>query len=234
MFINYVYCRKYHIISVFIMLGLFFPFTIYTKTNEFYNLVKEELRKKLDHSTSDIEISFSSSPTVKEFFNNINNVNNINIYNVHFNSFMVSVNYNDSLEYILSGYYKILINIPVLKYNFHKGHIIQREDIRLMSVYSNICNDHVVTEVDSIIGMELKKNLLSQVMLKKIDFISPRIVKKGKVVDVEYKTDKINLRTSLIALKDGGVNDVIPCKLMSKIRIIKKCKVINSQLVGII
>ena len=60
--------------------------------------------------------------------------------------------------------------------------------------------------------MQVKRNIQPNILLKSIDIIKPQIINKNDLVNVRYQTNKINLKTTALALHSGAISDMIKLK----------------------
>ena len=125
---------------------------------------------------------------------------------------------NGTIE--VRGKYQNIIEIPTLGRRLLKGDLIKQEDLEWVEIPENKLRDGTVREKGKLIGKILKRRLSVGRPIKERDVSMPRIIDKGNLVEMIYKSGNIELKTNGRALENGAVGDVIRLRNESSGKII--------------
>ena len=108
-----------------------------------------------------------------------------------------------------TGRYYLLGEVWVPSRNIQKGEVIAPEMLKQISIRLNRVKPSFVTEKEQLVGKEAKKLLKEGKIVTDRDIGNQILIKKGDVVTVIYKTDKMQITAKVEALSDGGKGDKI-------------------------
>ena len=102
----------------------------------------------------------------------------------------------------ITGRYFLLSEIWVPSQNIQKGEVIAPEMLKQITVRQNRIKPSFVTDKERLAGKEAK-------IVMDRDIGNQVLIKKGDVVTVVYRTDKMQITAKVEALGDGGKGDKI-------------------------
>lgn len=111
-----------------------------------------------------------------------------------------------------SGKYNSLIEIPVLAARKARGEIIDDADIKLISLSERLVRKDTIRMEEQLIGKELTRSVYAERPISSKDLTTPKLVAKGNMVPLVYRTQYMELKTSGNALDDGAFGDIIRVK----------------------
>lgn len=109
----------------------------------------------------------------------------------------------------ITGRYFLLSEIWVPAQNIQKGEVIAPEMLKQVTVRQNRIKPSFVTDKERLVGKEAQKLLKEGKIVIDRDIGNPMLIKKGDVVTVVYRTDKMQITAKVEALGDGGKGDKI-------------------------
>ena len=114
-----------------------------------------------------------------------------------------------------------------------KGHILQKQDLVLVEEDLGQMKYGYYTDIDSLVGKQLKRRLPQQRVIKANYVKSPTLVKRGEIVSIVAENAGYSVKMSGTAMNNGARGDRIQVKNSSSKRIIegtvKKTGVVSIQ-----
>ena len=109
----------------------------------------------------------------------------------------------------ITGRYFLLEDIWVPSRNIQKGDVIAPEMLKQIAIRQNRIKPSFVTDKEQLIGKEAKKLLKDGKIVMDRDVGKKILIRKGDIVTVVYRTDKMQITAKVEALSDGGKGDKI-------------------------
>ena len=109
----------------------------------------------------------------------------------------------------IQGKYHVIADVYVPAEIIRKGDIITRDKLKQISVRSSRVKPVFVTDAEKLVGKEAKKTLKEGKLVSAKDIGAKVLIKKGDVVTVIYKTDRMQITAKAEALEDGAEGDKI-------------------------
>lgn len=103
----------------------------------------------------------------------------------------------------LQGKFYILGEAYVPNRNINKGEEIRAEDLKKISLRINRLKPQNLTEAEKMVGKEAKRSLREGKIVNDKDVGEKQIIKKGDIVRLIYKTDKMLISANAEAMEDG-------------------------------
>lgn len=100
------------------------------------------------------------------------------------------------------------VAVPVLNRVLSQGAIIGKDDLDWIKLPADRANDYLRT-VETIVGMEVRRQMPEQSPLRVQDVIAARVVKRGVLVTMKIVSPAMMLTAQGRAMQDGAVGDVI-------------------------
>ena len=212
---------------------LFMSIVSYAQNIGFYKMTEQLLHDRLGNNELELDIIFSSKSKYQEILRKQNDISSINIMNISGANFKILINYHNNSSEETVGRFNSFLHIPVVKKYTKSGTKILEQDIVLQRLALNQIPRDAITSTMDIIGMQVKRNIHSNSILKDTDIIKPQIINKNDVINVKYQTNKIHLRTTATALSSGAISDIIKLK-NNKTGVIITGKIIADKTVRVI
>ncbi|NDF11720.1 MAG: flagella basal body P-ring formation protein FlgA [Proteobacteria bacterium] len=115
-------------------------------------------------------------------------------------------------EIIIRGRYDEMSEIPVLNRSLRAGDVIQMKDIDWQKTLTKRVRGSIAMNETDIIGKTPKRMIRQGTPIRLSDVESERLVEKGKLVSMIYRTPTMELKTTGVALTDGSKGELIRVK----------------------
>lgn len=186
------------------------------------NLLREELKiteSKRDSGlyTADdllLDVQYESTGQVNKIVSLESEVKDVVISNLDssYSKFKMRVDYNNGSNEYVYGRYNVCIEAPVTARVIKVGEIITNTDIAFTKVKLSRLGEKFLLNYDSVIGMQVKRPLLAGSLIRSTDLIKPVVIKVNDPISITYKSSSIQLKTSGVAVNNGGIGDMIKVK----------------------
>jgi flagella basal body P-ring formation protein FlgA len=127
----------------------------------------------------------------------------------HFHSDLVAETSSGPFSVPVSGRITVKRNVPVLTKHLEGGAVIGKADIDWMEIPDERLNGTVVTDINELIGRELRHDADEGEPLHAHDVIPQRLVIRGSLVTMKIETPIMQVTAQGKALMDGTEGDVI-------------------------
>lgn len=127
-------------------------------------------------------------------------------------TFKIEVVYNDFTKEDITGRCIVFIEIPVAARMIKVGEIIDYNDLDTVSTKLVNRIAHYVTDIDVLVGMKAKKNLIAGAMIKSNDIVKPPILELHDTVNILYSFNNIEIKVSGVSMGSGAVGDKVKVK----------------------
>ncbi len=107
------------------------------------------------------------------------------------------------------GKYYVLEDIYVPSRIINKGEVIDKDSLEKIRLRRNRIKPANVVEKDKLEGKQAKKTLAAGKLVTDREIGVPVLVKKGQIVNIVYKTSKMQIMAKVEALNDGGKGEKI-------------------------
>ena len=112
----------------------------------------------------------------------------------------------------IEGRYEEYVQVPVLKTNIQHGDIITREDITSERVSVQKIKRSTIKDAEDLLGKSPRFNITALRPITEEDVVSPRVIKKGDQVTLDYDSGSVIIQTSGVAMEHGAIGDLIKVK----------------------
>ncbi len=109
----------------------------------------------------------------------------------------------------LRGRTQAISYVPALNKTIAPGKLITGQDISWISLPSHSIGRNIIRTKDQMVGKSPRRGLVPSTPLRLSDLKQPKIVIRGKVVSILFKSGKISLSAIGKAIESGGRGDVI-------------------------
>lgn len=178
------------------------------------NMVGDLLIEKLGSDVSEVELSFDTKS--KALLPNIrgHEIKNVQLtyFTPNYSSFRAAITLANDQLYDLFGRYTAYSEVPVTSRSLRSGQVITESDVIIVKTPHSRLKGGYVMSIGDIVGMQLKRALSNNVLIRHQDVIKPQIVNKGDNVSIIYTKSNIKLRTTGIANQSGALGDNIKVK----------------------
>lgn len=113
--------------------------------------------------------------------------------------------------YVLSAQER-MVEIPVMARGIDRGSMIQPQDIEWAQVAEHKLRRGTVTEEEDIIGKLARRPMRAGEQVSQASLRRPRVIEKGGLIAITYRTGTMNIKDMGIAMEDGSAGDVIRVK----------------------
>ncbi|MEM8800095.1 MAG: flagellar basal body P-ring formation chaperone FlgA [Pseudomonadota bacterium] len=101
------------------------------------------------------------------------------------------------------------VSLPALKVQKLRGEVITEDDLGWVQVPAYRSNTNVLRSKDRLIGMAAKRPIKPGAPIRSLDLEKPRLVKKGDLVTLVYKSGRLSLTARGKAMEAGARNETI-------------------------
>ena len=112
----------------------------------------------------------------------------------------------------ISGRYKLMVEIPVLKQDVKNGEVIKDSDIENKVFAQELVHGDTVKNAADLIGKTPARTISPNRPIRTNEIGTPAIIKKNALVQMRYKTTNMEITTSGQAMSDGAKGDAIEVK----------------------
>ena len=102
-----------------------------------------------------------------------------------------------------------LTDVPVLARRLNTGEVIRKGDIDWVSLRNDQINRNVLTDVNRLVGQEVRRGTTAGQPVRASDIRSPVIVAKGSVVTMILQTPRMQLTSKGRAMEDASMGDAV-------------------------
>jgi flagella basal body P-ring formation protein FlgA len=127
----------------------------------------------------------------------------------------------------VSGRYDILSEVPVLLHQVSAGQVIKAADVTTTLMPERQLRNDVLTQNTDIIGKTPRRGISAQRPIRSAELTTPRLVEKGKTVEIRYTTAHMSILGRGEALENGSLGETIRIKNLDSER------TISARIVGI-
>ncbi len=126
----------------------------------------------------------------------------------------------------ISGKVERVVSVPVLKRRVEPGDVIRKEDIGWLKLRERQVKRTILTSADSLIGQTPRRPFAAGKPVRRSDVEAQRLVEKGKLVRMIFRTSFMELTTRGRAIESGSNGDVV------KVMNLKSKKVVEASVAG--
>lgn len=101
------------------------------------------------------------------------------------------------------------VSVPVLVRRVSQGEMIAQSDIDWVELPARRVRKDVITDAKDLIGKTPRRVISENRAIRLSEIESPQIIKKGDLVQMNYATPYMEIRTVGLALEDGGAGDMV-------------------------
>lgn len=109
----------------------------------------------------------------------------------------------------IEGRYEALLAVPVLKHRLHRSDVIEKADITWEHVPEHRLRKDVIVSAEELIGMSPRRVISNGRAIRLSEIEKPVVMKRGDIVQIRYRTPKIEIRTLGEAMDDGATGERI-------------------------
>ncbi len=181
-------------------------------TSFFDKTVSDLLQEKITDERLSVEPEYNSQSKIANIRSKEDKIRSVELdkFDPQISSFALNVLYLDGTSESISGKYVLYIEIPVAARYIKFGEVIQSLDVKNVKAKFNQNAD--IISVSEIVGMQAKKYIPMGSVIKRVDIVSPPVIKNNDPVNIIYSSGVINLKTSGIAMGSGAIGDMIKVK----------------------
>lgn len=132
----------------------------------------------------------------------------------------------------VSGRYEALREVPVLKHHMAAGETIRSEDITTTLIPERQLRRDVLADATDIIGKTPKRGVSAKRPIRGSEVGTPRLVEKGKMVELRYTTAYMSIQSRGEALENGSLGESIRIKNLDTERAISG-RVVGTNLIEV-
>ncbi len=109
----------------------------------------------------------------------------------------------------VDGRYETLIEVPVLTKRLRNGDIIEEDDIVWQLEIEHRLRKQTVMNAKDMIGKTPRRVLSEKRPIRENELVAPVVMAKGALVNIEFKTANMEIRTTGEALTDGAMGELV-------------------------
>lgn len=104
------------------------------------------------------------------------------------------------------------VNAVVINRSLPRGSILQASDVKLVKRSTTALNGQHISDLNSVIGKELKRPVSANSLLNLNIIAAPHVVRRGQTVTILAEAGSLQVRMQGEALKDGSEGELIKIK----------------------
>lgn len=109
----------------------------------------------------------------------------------------------------IRGEVKVLVDVPVLKESLRHGAVIGKHDIEFVEIPKRSLKPDMLISADTLIGKTPRRMVLAGEPVKALDVEEPKIVGRGDIVTIIFKSGPLILTAQGKAMEHGARGDII-------------------------
>lgn len=109
----------------------------------------------------------------------------------------------------VSGRYDALVQVPVLTRRLHSGDVIAAEDVVWQLEPEHRLRKGTVQSSRDLIGKTPRRVISEKRPIRDSEIVAPVVMAKGAMVQLQFKTANMEIRTTGQALTDGSMGELI-------------------------
>lgn len=110
--------------------------------------------------------------------------------------------------------------VPIAAQDLMRGAVVTLEDISYQEVNISSFRQQIITDINSLIGQEVKRNLGKGTTFTTSALDAPTVIRRNDLIDIETQVGSIKVTAPGIALSDGRLGQVIRAKNSQSDRIL--------------
>ena len=154
----------------------------------------------LNASTADIILPHDIEPSITVISSS---------YNASRQTFSASLRTPDDKITDFTGITHAMVDIPVLKIGARRGETIGQNDIKMLSMRTDLVTDAMIVSKSEIIGMTPRKIIRGNTPIAHSDLDKPVMVERGELVTMNLSNGAIKITALAKALEAGTKGDII-------------------------
>jgi len=127
----------------------------------------------------------------------------------------------------VSGRYDVLSEVPVLLRHVSEGQVVRAEDVSSTFLPDRQLRNDVVSDASDLIGKTPRRGISAHRPIRASELTTPRLVEKGKTIELRYTTDYMSILGRGLALENGSLGETI------RIKNVDSERTISARIVGI-
>lgn len=109
----------------------------------------------------------------------------------------------------LSGRFSSLHKVPVLSRRIAAGEIITADDVRMERFADNRLRHNAIYDEAALVGMAARRSIREGMPVAQHEVEAPRIVRKGDLIALHYRSANLEIKTVAEAMEDGALGNAI-------------------------
>lgn len=176
--------------------------------------IKGLLQEKIQDNRIIIEQEYDSKSKFDKIMQMRDKIDSIVIdqFNALNSSYSAKIILSDKSSETITGKYTSYIMVPVAAKYIKFNDVVQQSDVSALKVRLDNLNKEYATEMQEVVGMQVKQYISAGSMFKISDISRPNVIKNNDPVNIVYTSKSINLKTSGIAMGNGAVGDMVKVK----------------------
>lgn len=107
----------------------------------------------------------------------------------------------------VSGFAMVMVQVPVPARQMQPGDIIAETDLNTIEIPARRINNFAVTDMDTLVGMEVRRLLTPGRPVMTQSVMAPRLVERGEHIRIVFNDGGLNLTATGRALSDAALGD---------------------------
>ena len=112
----------------------------------------------------------------------------------------------------MNGRFENLVEVPVLVQRLHDDDVIEDDDIEWVAYPEHRLRKDTVMAASELIGYSPKRVISESRPIRESELIRPRVIEKGDLVQLQFRTNHMEIRTIGQAMSEGAIGDNIAVK----------------------
>ena len=112
----------------------------------------------------------------------------------------------------VSGFYEAIVTVPMLVHQVARTDVIEQSDITLRDVPSSQVRKDTITDSQALIGKSPRAQISPNRSVRLSEISAPVVIHRGELVEMNYSTPYMQIKTTGIALDDGEMGGMLRVK----------------------
>ena len=126
----------------------------------------------------------------------------------------------------VSGFYEAIVSVPMLVHQVGRTDVIEQTDITLRDVPARQLRKDTITDAQALIGKSPRAQISPSRSIRLSEISAPVVIHRGDLVEMNYSTPYMQIKTTGIALDDGEMGGML------RVKNTKTEKAISTRVVG--
>jgi flagella basal body P-ring formation protein FlgA len=126
----------------------------------------------------------------------------------------------------VGGFYEAIVSVPMLVHQVGRTDVIEQKDITMRDVSARQLRKDTITDAQALIGKSPRAQISANRSVRLSEISAPVVIRRGELVEMNYSTPYMQIKTTGIALDDGELGGLL------RVKNTKTEKAISTRVIG--